>query len=222
MKLPFNIYRPVEAITVGIVSATVLASPFFYRLFPDRVPTHWNASGAADGWSGPAFAAFFFPAIIVAIYLLMLVLPSADPQKDRYREFSRPYQILRLATVSYMAAIYAVTSLIGLGFDIPIAKASMAGIGLLFLTIGNFMPKFRKNWFVGIRTPWTLSSETVWNRTHRVGGKLFTLGGLAALLSMLLPPRPAFAVFTATVLGLTFGTIGYSWWVWRGRKGADR
>ena len=200
MKLPYRINKRFEAIIWAMLGINVAASFWFYARFPARVPTHWNAAGVADGFSGPAFAAFFFPAMIIALYLLLVFLPAADPQKKRYEEFSRPYQAIRFSIVAYMTMLYFVASLIGLGYGISIHKVMVLSIGLLFIVLGNFMPKFKKNWFVGIRTPWTLSNEDIWNKTHRVGGKMFTLGGL--LVQVLLDHVPIAVQHQASGLSL--------------------
>jgi len=215
MKLPYRIYRPTEAAMLAALAGNWIASYFFYRGFPAEVPIHWNAAGEVDGWGGPAFAAFFFPAIIMAMYLLMTLIPLIDPQKDRYKEFGRPYTILRLALVLYMTLVYFIASFSALGFDINISQIIPVGIGLLFMVIGNLMPKFKKNWFVGIRTPWTLSDERVWTKTHRVGGKLFLLGGLLIMTTALLPADWNVYVLLITVGIIVIGTVGYSYWIWR-------
>ena len=215
MKLPYKVNPQFELLLVAVASAPALASVYFYRRFPDRVPTHWNASGQADGWSGPEFAAFFFPALIFGLYLLLLLLPVIDPQKDRYREFGRAYRIMRLAVVAFLSVIYFVSSLIGIGHDIPINRIILPSLGVMFITLGNFMPKFKKNWFVGIRTPWTLSSEKVWNQTHRLGGKAFMAVGAACLLATFASPKTSFTLVVGTAIGASLLTAAYSWWLWR-------
>lgn len=200
---------------LAAIAATWIASWFFYSRFPAEVPIHWNMAGQPDDWSGPAFAAFFFPAVVTGIYLLMTLLPLADPQKDRYREFGRPYGILRLSIVGFMAAIYFVSSFAGIGYDVRIDLVVPLGVGLLFVVLGNFLPKFKKNWFVGIRTPWTLSDERVWTKTHRVAGRLFIVGGLLMAVAGLTPPAWSSVLLLATVTLVVVGTVGYSYWAWR-------
>lgn len=218
MKLPYSVHRPTEAIAIALLAANAAAAFWFYAHFPARVPIHWNIAGQADGWSDPAFAAFFFPALIIGIYLLLLFLPLADPKRDRYREFARPYQALRVGIIGMMSALYFTASLAGTGYPVSIGRVVPFGIGILFMVIGNFLPKMRQNWFVGIRTPWTLSSEDIWDRTHRVGGKAFVGGGLLMILTSFLPPMFAFiATIGATVL-ITVGTVVFSWILWRKQR----
>jgi uncharacterized membrane protein len=218
MRLPYSINKRFESVIWLTMAASAAASVWFYRNFPDRVPTHWNAAGEVDGWSSPEFAAFFFPAIIIALYLLLVFLPAADPQKKRYKEFSRPYQVIRFAIVAYMTMLYFVTSLIGIGHNISVPKVMALSIGLLFVILGNFMPKFKKNWFVGIRTPWTLSDEDVWNRTHRVAGKLWSMGGILIMLTAFLPAHWSFTALMIIIFAVVIATVCYSWWLWRARQ----
>ncbi|MFH1047483.1 MAG: SdpI family protein [Patescibacteria group bacterium] len=215
MSLPYKIHRPTEAVMLALLASNCIASYFFYQGFPERVPTHWNFAGEIDGWSGPGFAAFFFPAMIIGLYLLLTFIPLADPNRNRYEEFGRPYGVLRLSFVLFMSLIYFIISFAGLGFDVNVGLIIPFGVGILFVILGNFMPKFKKNWFVGIRTPWTMADERVWTQTHRMGGRLFVIGGVLMMLSAVTPPIVNLILLIAVVGLLTFGTIGYSYWIWR-------
>jgi uncharacterized membrane protein len=201
-------------ILIGCLSAGY----FFYQRFPSRVPIHWNAAGQVDDWSGPAFAAFFFPALIIGIYLLLTLLPLADPHKNRYIEFGRPYNILRLTLVTFMTALYFISSFAALGCKINMSFVMPLVIAILFIVLGNFLPKFKKNWFVGIRTPWTLSNEHIWTKTHRAAGKLFILGGILMIVAAFTPPAWNIILLLITVGLIVIGTIGYSYWLWRNKQ----
>lgn len=215
MKLPYKVNWTYEIIAIVLMAIAGIASFYFYANFPATVATHWNIAGEPDAWSGKIFAAFFFPIVIVGLYLLLLFLPLIDPLKKRYHEFSKVYQVVRLSLVVFMVALYFITSLIGLGFNISVNKVMPIGVGLLFITFGNFMPKIKKNWFVGIRTPWTLSNEEVWNKTHRVGGKVFVVGGVLMWLALILPPTYFIWLFAFIITLILVGTVGYSWWIWK-------
>lgn len=217
MKLPYTINKPLEAVSILLIVASIGASFYLYAHFPEMVPSHYNIHGEPDAYTQKAFAAFGVPALLLAVYVLMMVVPLLDPKKDRYQEFSKPYQIIRLLLIVYLAALYAVTSLYALGYPVNVADASTIGIGILLIIIGNFMPKLKQTWFVGIRTPWTLSSEAVWRETHRVGGRLFVLGGAAILLSTVLPTSYRWLIFMAVIIGTVVATFVYSYWLWRKR-----
>ncbi len=215
MKLPYQINWNKESLAIILLTITFLASIYFYQNFPPLVPIHWNISGQPDNWSNKNFAAFFFPVMIAVVYLMMVTLPIFDPMKKRYQEFAKTYQVIRLALVFFLCAIYFFTSLNALGYNIPIAKVVPLGIGLLFIILGNFLPKVKKNWFVGIRTPWTLSNEEIWNKTHRLGGKIFVVSGLLMILGALLDPKIYAWLFGLIICLMLFSSFGYSWWLWK-------
>lgn len=204
-----------ETVMIIILLGIILSSFYFWQNFPSEVPTHWNISGEPDDWSGKTFAAFFFPAVIIGIYLLMLILPKIDPLKNRYRDFGQSYNVIRLVLVLFFALIYATSSLSGLGYDMPIQNLVMSGVGIMFILLGYLLPRVKKNWFVGIRTPWTLSSETVWQKTHKLGGKLFLLAGFLMIIGSFLSGETAIATLIIAIITAALIPMIYSWWLWR-------
>ena len=181
---------------------------------PESVPVHWGVSGQPDRYGGKLEGLFALPAITLAMYLLMLFLPRLDPRRERYREFWGPYTVLRASLLLFMAAVYVLIllSIHGQPVDMAIAVSTLGG--LLLAVIGLVMPRLRPTWFVGIRTPWTLTSERSWVATHRLGGWLFAASGIllavAGLLHSDLLTMGAIAFFVLSLLVL----IGYSYRVW--------
>ena len=218
MKLPYTIHPTLEALTLLVLAAATGAAFYFYANFPPEVATHWNFAGEADGFSSRGFAAFFFPALVWGIYLLITFLPLIDPKRDRYKDFSGAYNTMRLLLVALFVVLYMVVSLNGLGYNIPVGTVVPILIGLLFIALGALMPRIKRNWFFGIRTPWTLSSETVWTETHRVGAAFFMLAGVAFIIIPFLPAPLALPLFVAVLVLLLINTVGYSWWVWKKLK----
>ncbi len=201
-----------------IIAITAVASIYFYRHFPEKIITHWNYAGVPDGWSSRAFGAFFAPALLLAIYLLFLWLPSFDPRKERYAEFSKVYLIFRNTIVFFMAVIYFISSLNNLGYIFDVSIFVSSAVGLLFVILGNYFGKIKPNWFVGIRTPWTLSSETVWQKTHRFGGKVFIAGGFIMIFTGFAPIAWRLPLFVIDIIILSLGTMAYSYFVYRKEK----
>jgi len=204
-----------EILPLILIGFGLICSFYFYAHFPQQVPTHWNFRGEIDGWSGKAFAAFFFPALNLGIYLLFLGMPYLDPKKDRYAEFARPYHIFKNFMVGFLTVVYFYVGLAGLGYNYPVNYVIPPGIGILFLAMGNYLGKIKPNWFMGIRTPWTLSNEEVWNKTHRLGGKMFIVMGILMIAGVVLPPGLFYSGFMFGVVIAALVPIVYSYWLFR-------
>jgi uncharacterized membrane protein len=175
-----------EILPIIFIIISIAASFYFYAHFPDRVPIHWNWQGEPDNWSGRGLAAFLFPLIILGLYLLFLFLPQIDPRRDRYQQFAKVYHRFKNVFVAFFTILYFTASLNGLGKNIRVEWVTPIIIGLLFIFIGNYLSKIKPNYFIGIRTPWTLASEEVWNKSHRFSGKIFALLGILMIISPLI------------------------------------
>ncbi len=203
-----------EILPIFLVVLAIIASFYFYANFPEQVPIHWNVAGEVDNYGSRAIGAFLFPGIILGMYLMFLFLPLIDPKKERYNQFRKVYHIFKTILIALMAAIYFIASLNALGYNIEVGVWVPVLVGLLFIVLGNYMGKIKPNWFMGIRTPWTLSSEEVWNKTHRFGGKMFMLGGLLIALNSFLPVNYRLGVFIVAIVLVLLGTVGYSYVVY--------
>ncbi len=215
MTNPLKYDFKTEAPALAILAGAGVLSWYFYAHFPEKVITHWNFYGQADGFSGKAFGAFYMPLILAAMYILFWVLPFFDPKKERYADFASAYFHFRFALLSCMFAVFAVAGFSNLGYKIPMDKTITVIIGLLFMYMGNLMGKIKNNWFVGIKTPWTLSSENVWNKTHRFGGYAFVIFGLMLILIPYLGKTLGLVAFISGLALLVFGTTAYSYLIYR-------
>ena len=218
MKSPIKFSLKTEAASLIIILIAAAMSVYFYLHSPETIVTHWNFQGEPDGYAGKGFGSFFFPALIAAIYGLMILLPQFDPKREAYKEFEKPYNIFRLAMVLILSAIYLATGFYNIGYDINIGVVVAGLIGLLMIVIGNYLGKMKQNWFVGIKTPWTLSSENIWAKTHRLGGFLFIIFGLIIIASPFLPQTIAVSIFACWAAILIVGTFTYSYWLYRKEK----
>ena len=205
----------VEAPQLVLIAAMFAAAAFAWPVAPDRIPVHWNAAGAIDRYGGRFEGLLLLPLIALGIYLLMRFLPNLDPGRANYARFGGVYAAIRIGILALMAAIQGVTLFSVLERPVDMSMVAPVLVGSLFLLIGGLMGKIRPNWFVGIRTPWTLSSKTAWVRTHRLGGWLFLAQGLLFILSGAL----GFAAFHYLVIGSMVAVIvtlfAYSYVVWR-------
>ena len=176
-----------------------------YPTVPDRVVSHWNAAGQADGYSSKFWGLFLIPLIMTGFVALFAVLPRIDPYKMNYEKFRDYYEGFILLFVLFFLAIQVQIILWSIGYQVSPNLTFPLLIGMLFIYIGFLLGHTEQNWFVGIRTPWTLSSKTVWKKTHELGGKLFKIAGViscagivagAYALWFILVPVLAVAVYT--------------------------
>ncbi|WP_339995120.1 SdpI family protein [Priestia aryabhattai] len=154
---------------------------------PATMPIHWGANGEADGFATKINAMILTVGIMVLIYFVIAFVPRIDPRKENYKYFSKTYNILLNAVLLLFFFVNMSTILQGLGYNVPMSYIAPIMAGLVFIIVGNYLQRVRSNYFMGIRTPWTLSNETVWKKTHRLSGKLFFIGGLLILISAFLP-----------------------------------
>lgn len=171
---------------VIIIACSILLTIIVYNKLPDLVPTHWNTMGEIDKYSPKAFGAFMAPVIMIFTWSGMKFLPKIDPRKKNYEKFDKSYSVIVSILLTFFLVIHAVTLLAALGYSISIEKIIPLIVGVLFIVIGNYLPKSKSNFFYGIKTPWTLSSEVSWRKTHRLGGKLFVVAGIVCILSSFL------------------------------------
>lgn len=219
MKNPIKPTIKTEFFPLALIILTVFASVFFYNNLPERIVTHWNFAGQPDRYGSGKIQTVIFTLLIIGMYLLFLLFPYFDPKKERYQQFSKIYHIFKNMILTLVVAIYFVMGLNGLGYNLPVGVIMPGLIGLFFIVIGNYMGKIKMNWFMGIRTPWTLSSEVVWNKTHRFGGKMFIFAGLMMIAQIFLPLNWRLPVFIISLAVIILGTIGYSYVIYlRERK----
>ena len=207
-----------EILPILLIVLAIISSFYFYVHFPERIPIHWNFAGEVDNYGSRTVGAFLFPIIILGMYIMFLFLPLIDPKKERYQQFKKVYHIFKNFMVFFMVAIYFITGFNALGYNISVSLWVPMLVGILFIIIGNYMGKIKPNWFMGIRTPWTLSSEEVWNKTHRFGGKMFILSGVLMVLIPFIPVNFKIWVFGIVLTLILSGTIGYSYIAYTKKK----
>ena len=176
-------------VAILIISTQILVSLVTYPFLPGILPSHWNAIGQVDGYAPKVLLAVLWPLISATSYSFLLFVMSISPRLG----FQRPEktqaitQLLSLATLLFLLVIQLAANAIALGFHIDITFIISLAISILFVFIGNYMGKLRRNYWVGIRTPWTLASDVVWERTHRFGSWLFVGAGLLGVALSFVP-----------------------------------
>ncbi|HVY48792.1 MAG TPA: SdpI family protein [Minicystis sp.] len=190
--------------------AVVLA---LYGKMPDPVPTHWNARGEVDGWMAKPWGALLTPLVSAGVTALLVALPRLAPKETSLDRFARVYGVIVAAIAAFLLLVTSLTSLYAVGVHVAMTNAICAGAGALFAVLGNFFGKVTRNFFVGIRTPWTLSNDEVWLRTHRLGGKLFVGAGLVTVAASLLGHGLAALLAGAAIAAIV--PAAYSYVVYR-------
>src|SRR5205809_537159 len=186
----------------GLVIAVVAValSLWAYPRLPPSVVTHWSLNGTPDGYSSRLWALAIIPVMLVIMTVIFNVLPKIDPRHENYVKFLSSYWLIANAVIVFLLVAHGLIIAAGLGFSIKIDRLMPLGIGLLFVFLGNFLTRVEPNWFVGIRTPWTLSSDTVWRKVHRTAGWLFVIAGVVIAAGAFAPRRAFVSLFIATVV----------------------
>lgn len=200
--LAFKIKR--EWLPLLIIAAGFILGGYFYQNFPDQVASHWNIEGVVDGYSGRLSAAFLLPTLNLVLYLMLSFLPRLDPLQARYREFIDIYNKIKLLMSSFLFVLYLLTGLNGLGIDVGFGLIFPVLIGALLSLVGYFIRDVKTNWFFGIRTPWTISSEVVWGKTAVFGSRLFMVSGVLIAASAFAGPltRTVILILAITVMAI--------------------
>lgn len=212
-----NKYRVISLLLLAVAIIIAVAS---YGALPDPIPTHWNAAGEIDGWMAKPWGAIVLPLIMAAVWLMFEILSFISPKGFKLNEFIGTVGVLMSIMVGFLLLIYAAQIAIALGYSLPMSTVVISAVGLLFVLMGNYFGKLRKNFFIGIRTPWTLANEEVWYRTHRLAGKLFVAAGVLLLITPWLVSQTTYLVLPVVILAALI-PVAYSLWLYKKLEVSD-
>jgi uncharacterized membrane protein len=210
---PMLIY---SAVVVGLMLA--LSAWAWTQLPADAsIPIHWGIDGQANGYAPKLIGLLLLPAITIGIAALFAVIPRVEPRRANLERSSTAYRATWIGVVTLLGVIQAAIIAAALGATFEVDRVVLVGVGALFIVIGNYLPKVRPNYMMGIRTPWTLTSDVSWQKTHRLGGRLFVLEGLAFLVLGLVGASPQWMVvaIVGAVVILVAVLFAYSYQVWK-------
>jgi len=202
--------RKSEITILGIILLSLIISIYFYPQMPEKMASHWNAQGQVDGYMSKFWGLFLIPFILVGLALLFVTIPRIDPLKANIEKFRKCYDGFIILFLVFMFSIHFQVILWNLGIKISPIVIVPIGIGILFFYIGILCENAKRNWFIGIRTPWTLSSERVWEKTHKIGGKLFKIAGAIAFVGVFFQSYALFFILVP-VISVALYTIIYSY-----------
>jgi|APHM01.1.fsa_nt_gi Predicted integral membrane protein len=194
-----------------IVAASALAGLSLVGGLPEQIAIHFGPAGQPDGYVGRTIAVVVLPAVQALLVGVFAVLPRIDPLGENIEKFGHAYDVLALSTVGFVGYSHVVVLLWNAGYAFSVAQALAPAVAVLYYTVGAVLERAEQNWFVGIRNPWTLSDEQVWEDTHVIGGSLFKLISVPALVGAVLP-RYTVALIAVPAVVVAVGTAAYSYW----------
>jgi len=211
MSNPIKPTAKTEWFSIVFIILTFLAGVYFLQRFPAQVPTHWNFQGQIDGYSSPLLAAFLVPVMMLVIYLVFLFIPYLDPKRDQYGSFATIYHKFKDLIIGFLFIINLMIGLNGIGRPIAVGFWTPILVGLLFISIGGLLEKVKMNWFLGIRTPWTLSSETVWAKTHKLSSRVLMFSGVLMAATAFVPAKIKIVLFVLVIALIVLALPIYSY-----------
>jgi uncharacterized membrane protein len=188
-----------------------------YPRMPPRVATHWNLEGDPDGYSSRLVATTVLPLAMLAMRGVLAILPAIDPRGENYKKLADTYWLIVNGVVGFLLLLHVVIAVSAVGYPVQVGRIAMGGVGLLLVLVGSYLGRVEPNWFIGVRTPWTLSSDSVWRRTHRVSGGILVAGGVAIVLTVFLP-APPLVIVIALLATVAVVPVVVSYLLWRNEQ----
>ena len=208
--------KSTSIIALVLIALALLAGTVLWNQLPDQMASHWNANDQVDGTMTKFWGVFMMPLITLGMFGLFLIIPSIDPLKANIAQFRETFNLFIVLTIAFMLYIHGLTLAWSLGFtNFKMSTAMLPFMGLLFIAIGYLLRKAKRNFFIGIRTPWTLSSDSVWDKTHQLGSVLFMISGAFAIIGGFFGGITAFWFMFVPLIGSTIFLVVYSYVLYR-------
>lgn len=197
----------------------IIIAILFYRQLPEQIPIHWNAAGEIDGYANKLFALFGLPLGMMFLHIMVLWMMDKDPKHKNIPVMMYHLMYFVIPVLTTIIILFSINASLPYGIDINVTTILPLIIGLLFLLIGNYMPKCKQSYTVGIKTPWALDDEENWNKTHRLGGFLWIIGGLLIMFSGFLPSEMTTPYILIALIPMTIIPYVYSYLLYKKKKG---
>lgn len=210
-------FSGVFVVQLSVAVIMFIVGALLYNNLPEMVPSHWGVSGEIDSYMPKLTHLILFPSITLVLALLFPFLSRIDPRKDKYVLFKKPWIVIQMSIVVFFAYLYFITLYMAFYPSTSIIPFIYGGIGVLFVLLGNYLGKIRQNYFVGIKTPWTLDNEEVWNKTNRFGGWMFLIAGLIIFAEAFIQWNHV-AVFIISAAAAALMPIVYSYIIFKKQK----
>ena len=208
-------------ITLVLIGLALLAGAVLWDQLPEQMASHWDANDQVNGYISKFWGVFLMPLITLGMLVLFLVLPNIDPLKANIAQFRESFNLFIVLIVAFMLYVHGLTLAWSLGYqDFKMSAAMLPVLGVLFIAVGWMLRKAKRNFFIGIRTPWTLSSDMVWDKTHQLGSVLFMASGAMAIVSGFFGGMTAFWLMFVPLIGSSLFLVAYSYVLYRGETKA--
>jgi len=202
--------RKSEITIIGIILLSFVIGIYYYPQMPEKIASHWNAQGQVNGYMNRFWGLFLMPIISVGLFLIFILIPGIDPLKSNIRQFRKYYDGFVVLMMVFLFYLHLLTILWNTGYKFNMIALLSPAFAILFYYAGILIENSRRNWFIGIRTPWTLSSDKVWENTHKIGGKLFKISGIVALAGAFFQNYAIFFIIFPIII-VSIYTVVYSY-----------
>jgi uncharacterized membrane protein len=202
--------RKSEIIVLGIILFSFLVGIYFYPQMPEKIALNWNAQGKVSNYISKFWGLFLMPLLSLGLFLLFIIIPKIDPLRQNIEKFRKYYDGFGILTIVFLFYLYFLMIFWNVGFRFSVIQFLVPALSILIYYVGILTEKAKRNWFIGIRTPWTLSNESVWNKTHKIGGKLLKIAGVITFLGIFFQKYALFFILLP-LISVTIYTIIYSY-----------
>ncbi|MDD4251320.1 MAG: SdpI family protein [Candidatus ainarchaeum sp.] len=196
-----------------IILFSFLASFYYYQTLPEQIPIHFNANGEIDRYTTKNTGLFFIPLIEIFLTILFILIPLIEPKKTNVKKFIKQYNLFAIVMIGFFAYLHFLILLIAQGNLIDFNQFFVPAIGIVFYFIGIMIKHAKQNYLIGIRTPWTLANEEVWNKTHLIGGNLFKISGIICLFAIFFPSSGFWLILIPISIS-SITSIVYSYYIY--------
>jgi uncharacterized membrane protein len=193
-----------------LIAAAVIAGAIFWNQLPEQMASHWNANDEVDGYMTKFWGVWMMPLVTLGMFALFLVIPNIDPLKANIAQFRGVFNLFILFITAFTLYVHGLTLAWSLGYEFRMSGAMLPFMGILFIFVGYMLKHAKRNFFIGIRTPWTLSSDTVWDKTHQLGSVLFIAAGIFAFAGSFFGGTAAMWLTLVPVMGSALFLMIYS------------
>jgi uncharacterized membrane protein len=199
--------KNIQILIIGLILVSFLIGAYLYPYMPEKMASHWDANGSVDGYMPKLWGLFLLPVISAILFLTFMLIPKIDPHKGNIEKFRGHFDVFILLLFVFLFYVHMLTMLWNLSYRFNIIQLLAPAFGLLIYYAGIMMENAKQNWFIGVRTPWTLSSEVVWDKTNKLAGKLFKVAGVLAAMGLIFPKYAIFLILVPVILAAVYPII---------------